>query len=645
MAVFTAFLKRFPRDRELVVEALSSLSQVREWAVLASGPVLCVVGDAPDPRQAMENLQRSVAQGDSSGENGIELFMQDQAVYEFFEFGLGIRQGRPGDSREMKRILGDLDQFLDTGKNPLVLRLRAELADLWERTKREGYFQGGTEQTEVCIELIRKIFGKSSSVRLVLLGEAQHAANWVSAIDQLGPAFFWIGDRIPNESDGDEPDVSTGLARKLDELDSPPNAFIFLPGADRGQAEHLLNWSLEELRGEPIFVADLRPESECPRLERLPENVFAFTAGDLRAICKDNLAANRKSVGKLESLIREQAAAVLEWRQKHTPSRIEGIIGRSAGLQRILDVLPRIAATDITVLLEGESGTGKELIARAIHRLSKRARNPFVVVNAGAIPETLLESELFGHVRGAFTGAHTEKKGLFEEADGGTLFLDEIGEMSPALQVKLLRALQEREIRRVGGNRVRKIDVRLIAATDRDLQRLVREGRFRQDLYYRLNVMRLRIPPLRERPEDIPVLAEHFLRKANQKLGKHVREISPQVMSLLLRYRWPGNVRELENAIEHAVVLAVGHSILPEDLPQEICSEPVPSASTASDEHWPTLDEVERQHIVETLERFGWNLALVTRKLGISRATLWRKMKTYGLQPPKSADRGSGQEN
>ncbi|NOZ56751.1 MAG: sigma-54-dependent Fis family transcriptional regulator, partial [Calditrichaeota bacterium] len=392
----------------------------------------------------------------------------------------------------------------------------------------------------------------------------------------------------------------------------------------------------------PIFIADLRPEPERLHLERSPESVFLFTADDLRAICQDNLAANRKNALKLENLLREQAAAVLEWRQKHTPSRIEGIIGRSASLQRILDVLPRIAATDITVLLEGESGTGKEVIARAIHRLSKRAHSPFVVVNAGAIPETLLESELFGHVRGAFTGAHAEKKGLFEEATGGTLFLDEIGEMSPALQVKLLRALQEREIRRVGGNRVRKIDVRLIAATNRDLQRLVREGRFRQDLYYRLNVMRLRIPPLRERPEDIPVLADHFLRKANQKLGKHVREISPQAMALLLRYRWPGNVRELENAIEHAVVLAVGHSILPEDLPQEIRTSATPAETTAAPEHWPTLEEVERQHIVQTLEAFGWNLALVTKKLGISRATLWRKMKAYGLQPPVSNSRGNG---
>ncbi len=429
----------------------------------------------------METLQRALA-AEANCADDIELFMQDQAIYEFFEFGLGIRQGRPGDSPEVKRILAGLDQFLNNGKNPLVLRLRAELTDLWERARREGYFRGSTEETEVCVELIRKIFGRPSSVRLVLLGETRNAQAWISAIDQLGPAFLWLGDRSLDHPTTRGTGATSSPARALDELDSPANAFIFLPGTDTSRAKYLLDWSLSELRREPIFIADLRPEPERLHLKRLPESVFIFTADDLRAICQDNLAANRKNALKLENLLREQAAAVLEWRQKHTPSRIEGIIGRSASLQRILDVLPRIAATDITVLLEGESGTGKEVIARAIHRLSKRAHSPFVVVNAGAIPETLLESELFGHVRGAFTGAHTEKKGLFEEADGGTLFLDEIGEMSPALQVKLLRALQEREIRRVGGNRVRKIDVRLIAATNRDLQRLVREGRFRQDL-------------------------------------------------------------------------------------------------------------------------------------------------------------------
>jgi len=246
------------------------------------------------------------------------------------------------------------------------------------------------------------------------------------------------------------------------------------------------------------------------------------------------------------------------------------IIGTSLSIQRLAGMVSRVAAAAATILIEDESGTGKELVARAIHAESARASQPFVGINCAALPETLLESELFGHVRGAFTGAVAAKKGLFEEAGQGTLFLDEIGDTPPPIQVKLLRVLQEQEIRRVGSTSPIRIDARLLAATNRRLEELVRDGRFREDLYYRLNVVALRISPLRERREDIPLLAAHFLTRAAKRHGRAVPALSPEAMTLFLEHQWPGNVRELENAIERAVLLAETDTILPGDLPPRL---------------------------------------------------------------------------
>ena len=311
------------------------------------------------------------------------------------------------------------------------------------------------------------------------------------------------------------------------------------------------------------------------------------------------------------------------------------IIGTSLSIQRLAGMVSRVAAADATILVEGESGTGKELVARAIHAESARASQPFVGINCAALPETLLESELFGHVRGAFTGAVATKKGLFEEAGQGTLFLDEIGDTPPPIQVKLLRVLQEREIRRVGSTSPIRIDARLLAATNRRLEELVREGRFREDLYYRLNVVALRIPPLRERREDIPLLAAHFLTHAAKRHGRAVPTLSPEAMTLFLEHQWPGNVRELENAIERAVLLAETDTILPGDLPPRL-----QGASGGGDGPDVTakprrLDEIEREHILRTLDVYAWNQARAAEALGIGRNTLWRKLKDYGVAPPE----------
>jgi DNA-binding NtrC family response regulator len=308
---------------------------------------------------------------------------------------------------------------------------------------------------------------------------------------------------------------------------------------------------------------------------------------------------------------------------------LPGLVAQSAAMQAVLELVERVAPTDATLLVQGESGTGKEVIAKAVHHASRRAARPFVAVNCGAVPETLLESELFGYARGAFTGAAVPKRGLFEEADGGTLFLDEIAEMPAALQVKLLRTLQSGEVRRLGATQATTIDVRVIAATHGDLAALISQGSFREDLFYRLNVIQVSLPPLRDRREDIPALAEHFLARAAAKLGR-TRRLSPTALERLLRYPWPGNVRELENAIERAAILARHEAIEPDDLPPHVTAG-LPLGPSPALPRQITLAEAERIHILQTLERFGRNHSGAAEALGIGRTTLWRKLKEYGI--------------
>jgi two-component system response regulator HydG len=309
------------------------------------------------------------------------------------------------------------------------------------------------------------------------------------------------------------------------------------------------------------------------------------------------------------------------------------IIGRSAAIRDVLARIVRIAPTDTTVLITGESGTGKELVARAIHANSLRADKPFVTVNCAAVSETLLESELFGHVRGAYTGAVTARRGLFEEANGGTFFFDEIAETQPAFQAKLLRAIQEGEIRRLGDNKAVTVDVRIIAATNQDLQEAIADKRFRLDLYYRLNVARFVLPPLRERREDIPLLVEHFVDKYARKMRRRV-ELGEGVIDYLVRYDFPGNIRELENMIEQGVALAVDGRIRLDDIvPPEIQSRVTPTpGSVAGRRLTEVVDDAEREAIAKVLREVEGNKEKAAEVLGLSGTTLWRKMKRLNIQ-------------
>jgi len=345
---------------------------------------------------------------------------------------------------------------------------------------------------------------------------------------------------------------------------------------------------------------------------------------------------NEKLLGMVENVLqmRRLASENRRLREELAGGTPDQIVFSSPRFREVYDLTLKVASSDANILVLGESGTGKELIASALHHNSGRREHPFVSLNCAALTDTLLESQLFGHLRGAFTGAVTNQKGLLEEADGGTLFLDEIGDVSPTVQAKLLRVIQERDFIPVGSTRPKKVDVRFVAATNKDLQREVAEGRFREDLYYRLNVITVNLPPLRDRPEDIEPLALHFLRRFAGRMAKDIRTITPEALAALQGYGWPGNVRELENVMERAVILTSGSAISVEVIPLQTATRntPAPAAGTApAPARMVPLEEMERQHIEAVLKANHYNKSRTAETLGISRRTLDRRVADFGL--------------
>ena len=336
----------------------------------------------------------------------------------------------------------------------------------------------------------------------------------------------------------------------------------------------------------------------------------------------------REALYKIQ-LVRENR----ELRKNLGDRKIGAIVGQSEAISGIIKLIHQVAPSDANILIYGESGTGKELVAKAIHQLSPRADKAFIAFNCGSFTDDLMSNELFGHEKGAFTGAVTEKKGLLEVADGGTVFLDEVGDMPFTMQVKLLRVIQEKALFRVGGVKNIPVNVRFIAATHRDLKQDVDNGEFRQDLYYRLNVINMTLPPLAERNGDIPILAWHFLNLKAGYLGKSIREIEPGAMALLNGYDWPGNVRELENVIERAVALENGPVIRPDVLPDYIRNRSFETYRVNSPSEIPTLEEQEKRYIAWVMEKCDGNKSRAAKLMGIDRVSLWRKMKRYGLEP------------
>ncbi|HEX2570022.1 MAG TPA: sigma-54-dependent Fis family transcriptional regulator [Polyangia bacterium] len=456
----------------------------------------------------------------------------------------------------------------------------------------------------------------------------------------------------PSENPGTEPEpAAPGPNAKAKTKDAPPPPFAQAVWHDSYEAEqHLLHigrsdepvcWSLvgfasgymSYCNGKPIYCIEDRCVGRGDALcrvigkpaeewgDEIKPHLPFFQAG-----CPDaRLAEVTGALKAAERRLKQRQQAL----SGGGDEEVAGIVARSAGMRRVLELAQRVARVDSTVLVSGESGVGKERIARLIHDESVRAGGPFVALNCAAVTETLIESEMFGHAKGAFTGAVQDRPGLFESAGGGTLFLDEIGEIPLGLQAKLLRVLQDKEVRRVGENRSRRVDVRLVTATNRDLGREVQAGRFRQDLYYRLRVIELHVPPLRDRKEDILPLARVMLLQIAERLGRRMAGLTPEAADQLLRYDWPGNVRELENAIERAVVLASHSRVQMEDLPEEVRMA-LPGAAIAGPDTVRPLEEVERDYILAALAAHEGNQARTAAALKIGTATLYRKLKQYG---------------
>ncbi|MBU0507336.1 sigma-54 dependent transcriptional regulator [bacterium] len=370
--------------------------------------------------------------------------------------------------------------------------------------------------------------------------------------------------------------------------------------------------------------ASLESAVEALRLGAADYITKPFQVDEIRAVVAkvlDNQAL-RKENRRLKAKLAEEGA-------------VPRIIGSSRQIRELIELIGRVAPSDSTILITGESGTGKEVVAQVIHQLSERATGEFVTINCAALPDTLLESELFGHTRGSFTGAVRDKDGLFKAANGGTLFLDEIGDMSAALQVKLLRALQEREVLPLGATRPIRVDVRVIAATNSDLERKQRSGEFRSDLYYRLSVIPIHVHPLRERKEDILDLALYFLERTCRRHGIPLKSLSEEARRLFLRYGWPGNVRELENTIERAVILTEEAEIPASTLPGKIRSSESAGFHTHDDTSLAKLEDVERQHLLRVLEETGWQKKRASEILGIDPSTIYRKLQRYGIESPR----------
>ena len=426
-------------------------------------------------------------------------------------------------------------------------------------------------------------------------------------------------------------------------------------------AARITGYSAEEIVGQPCHIlegpnckgfgtlaemlgADVAPPSgicnqECKLQAKDGREIYIH--GNVRMLFDDvgNTVGAVGSFSDVTSLIKANERIALLEEQSRELDRFERLVGASPPMQEVFRRLSLAANSDVTVFLSGESGTGKELAARAVHANSARAKQPFVAVNCSAIPETLLESELFGHVKGAFTGAVKDKVGLFQAADGGTLFLDEIGDVSPLLQLKLLRVLEEREIQRVGDERPHKVNVRLVTSTNKDLKKLIDEGEFREDFYYRIHVFEIRMPPLRQRREDIPLLVEHFMEEFSETYSKSVTGLAHDALQCLMQARWPGNVRELRNAIEHSFVTVSDSTISLLDLPDDVRNASVvtTTGTTTLTELAPASDltkeqQEEREGILAALKETGGNKTEAAKLLGTSRVTLWKKVRKYRIE-------------
>ncbi len=569
------------------------------------------------------------------------LLTGQDAVTRFLHISVGAA-GSHGGVKLMELLYNEFNRVSELKlSGPVLSRLFQRGIWLHEKVRQETrYFQFAVSPAAVIDELSQKILGKRKKFHIAVIGHSPALFHLIEEIYQLGyRRMTFIGNQTEIDRDAvlkyeSVVRISTGLTGLPDDVD----LVLAFPSETHKLSDALLKKRMRQQSG-ALLVFDFGGNYlNIRKLNRIAD-LYIYSGTDIEKVIRYNEGQREEAADEVEKWVEREIDAFYQWYNSEDRYQFAGIIGTTPQMQRIFEMISRISQTDITVLIDGESGTGKELVAQAIHKLSGRAEKPFMVVNCGAIPENLLESELFGHVRGAFTGAVAHKQGLFEAANTGTLFLDEIGELPQHLQVKLLRALQEGEIKRVGSNETIKIDVRVLAATNKNLAEMVEAQEFRSDLYYRLKVIQLTIPPLRERVSDIPLLAKYFVRKFGEKLRKDVASIVPEALELLTAYPWPGNVRELENAIEHSVALAFGSNISVQDLPHNLQATPPPTVANGQFlGKRLTLKALEKQYILETLNACEWNYEQVCKFLAIGRTTLWRKIREYDLEEGRDSE-------
>ncbi len=564
-----------------------------------------------------EHLNRFLNQpGLDAGADACQWQANDRAVELFFETALDISINMPIDNRlrSIRQSIGALEQH--TPYSPFIHNLYWRILWLYEKIRLEfDFYKIPTNPSRAFSQLIHKIYDPNTRPQLALAG---NSAPLMQLLRETGTHHF---SRIFSFRAGQNGQV-VSLMEKL-----RGDVFLISDDMDSSAVVNHLKRQLQYTRL-PILVI-CNSATLQKKLEKSTD-IFCYTLTDLENIVSGYRKEKEQLIRQARMMFAQETDSFFGWASSGKRDNFMGIISRHPSMYRLFETIVRVSPNNITVLIEGPSGTGKELIARSIHRLSNRRHQPFITVNCSAIPDNLLESELFGHVKGAFTGAVANKMGLFHEANNGTIFLDEIGELSEGLQVKLLRFLQNGEIRPVGGNQTIRIDTRLITATNRNLRQRVDEGFFRSDFYYRLNVVKLTLPALKERKEDIELLCTHFIHLFSQKFNKEINGIEQEALRALSLHDWPGNVRELENVIEHACAMTLGSIITRDDLPQ-LHGSAGPTLSPDDEGALKTLKDMENEHIRKALLKYGANYDAICRELAISRTTLWRKLKELNI--------------
>lgn len=550
-------------------------------------------------------------------QESLSILDHEESVQDIFRICCGLSNEQIGTKKGFKSFESAIISGKEKGSvGPLFSRLYTDVQAVLRAIYSSTSLRAGViDRHSAAADLAVKVFGDLSNKSALVIGENSFFKEVIEALEErdIGSIILFKNNKI---SDKELPTfdilvIKEGATDKINQINE------LVPNMTKSMDSSFLILDFGSSASSLIKLGNI-------------SDVFYTHASSLDSVISRNLKIRSDAIPEAEKIIERRVKEYLKWSESDKWDVSKSIIARSHQMQKVFELIYKVAPSNAIVIISGETGTGKELVAKAIHKSSQRGDKPFIAVNCGAIPENLLESTLFGYVKGAFTGAQEDKKGIFHAADGGVLFLDEIAELPILLQVKLLRALQDNEITPVGGNTSSKVNVRVIAATNKNLMNEVKEGRFREDLYYRLNVVEIVVPPLRERLDDILALANHFLHEHSNKTQKEKFRLSDSAAELLTQYQWPGNVRELQNVIERAAVLSDSSTILPSDLPKGVLENRKPPLSVLSEKDL-SLDEIEEEHIRLMLRKNKYNYTSVAETLGIGRTTLWRKMKKYGI--------------